>query len=553
VMVLVAVVAPAGVMAPAGAGGGPASAPLAPADGALFGAAVANGPKEAPYQPVSDLEAKLGRHLAIDRYDRPFGSIFPDGREQWDIAANRIPMVSWGPVATGEVNRGSWDSQIRLRARAVRNLGQPVMISWFADAADAHNSAVAVDATQYGTAWRRIHKIFSDEQVSNAVWVWCADAADFGGPTADTWYPGDDQVDWTCADGYNPRNPARPDSTAQSFEEIFRPFHDWGARHAKPMMVGHWGTVEDGPGVKAAWVNDARHALEGRLSGIDAVVYDSTVAPAPAPDQPGDDYRMDSSDESMAAFAAMGGDDWFKPQVETTLPDTIIDSGPERTVASHDATFTFSATGHANGFECHLDRAVWQACSSPDSLTGLPDGKHSFEVRAIGTGGRPDPTPARREWIVDTTGPEVIATTPKDKATNAPPGGEITATFSESVDPSTVVGDTFTLVAEATGKAVSAKVTYDPASRKARLRPEKGLLPLVTYKATVTAGVKDLVGNPMLKDYEWSFQTNAQMTAPEPPSSPAPAPGGPQPGPQPPSPPERPRPWPPPKPGRPEP
>jgi len=546
-VILVAAVAPAAGPAPAGAGGGPGAAALTPADGALFGAAVANGPKDNPYQPVTDLEAKLGRRLAIDRYDRPFGTVFPDGREQWDVTAGRIPMISWGPVVTGEVNRGSWDTQIRLRARAVRAFGQPVMIDWFADAANANNSAVSADASQYIAAWKRIRRIFTEEQAGNAVWVWCAEAADFAGPTADAWYPGDDQVDWTCADGYNPRSPNQPDRTAQSFEEIFRPFHDWGSHHDKPMMVGRWGTVEDGPGVKPAWVDAARHALEGHLSGIDAVVYDSTLAPAASPDQPGDDRRMDSSDESMAAFAAMAGDDWFKPEVETTLPDTIIDSGPDKTVPSHDATFAFSATGHASGFECHLDRSPWQPCAAPDSLTGLPDGKHAFEVRAIGTSGRPDPTPARREWIVDTTGPEVIATTPKDKATNAPPGTEITATFSEAVDPSTVAGETFVLVTEATGKAVAAKVTYDPAARKARLRPDKGLLPFVTYKATVTASVKDLVGNPMLKDFEWSFQTNAQMTAPEPPGSPAPQP---QPGPQPP---DRPKPWPPPKPGRPDP
>ena len=546
-MLLVAVVAPGTSTAPAGAGGGPGAAPLAPADGALFGAAVANGSKDAPYQPVTDLEAKLGRRLAIDRYDRPFGTVFPDGREQWDVAAGRIPLISWGAVATPEVNRGSWDTQIRLRARAVRNLGQPVMINWFADPANEHNSAVSVDASQYVAAWRRLRKIFAEEQASNAVWVWCADAADFAAPTADAWYPGDDQVDWTCADGYNPRTPSRPDSVTASFEEIFSAFHEWGSHHDKPMMVGRWGTVEDGPGVKPGWVEAARRALEGKLSGIDAVVYDSTQEAAASPDQPGDDRRMDSSDESMAAFTAMAGDDWFRPPVETTLPDTIIDSGPDKTVPSHDATFAFSSTGHATGFECHLDRAQWQACSSPAALTGLPDGRHTFEVRAIGVSGRPDPTPARRDWIVDTTGPEVIATNPKDKATNIPPGTEITASFSEAVDPATVAGETFTLVTEATGKAVAAKVTYDPAARKARLRPDKGLLPFVTYKATVTAGVKDMVGNPMLKDYEWSFQTNAQMTAPEPPSSP----GGPQPPGPAPEPPERPRPWPPPKPSRP--
>jgi hypothetical protein len=202
----------------AGAAGGPSSAPLAPADGALFGAAVAPGAKEAPYQPVVDLEGKLGRRLAVDRYDRPFGTAFPDGREQWDVDGGRIPMISWGAVATGEVNRGSWDTQIRLRARGIKNLGQLVLVSWFADPANPHNTPVAGDAGQYVAAWRRIRRIFAEEDARNAVWVWCADAADFAGPTADTWYPGDDSVDWTCADGYNPRNPARPDSIARSFE-----------------------------------------------------------------------------------------------------------------------------------------------------------------------------------------------------------------------------------------------------------------------------------------------------------------------------------------------
>jgi len=206
-------------------------------------------------------------------------------------------------------------------------------------------------------------------------------------------------------------------------------------------------------------------------------------------------------------------------------------------VPGHHATFAFSASGHSTGFECHVDRAAWQACASPLSLTGLPDGRHSFEVRAIGAAGRPGPTPARREWIIDTTGPEVIATSPKDKATSASPGAELTATFSEALDPSSVSADTFTLVAAATGDVVTGKVSYDPATRKARLRPDRALLPLAAYRATISAGVKDLVGNPMPKDHEWSFQTTADTTPPGPPPAPQP---GPAPGPTPPSPPSGP-------------
>jgi hypothetical protein len=527
--------------APAGAAGGPAEAALTPSDGALFGVAVAPGQKDAPYQPLSDLEAKLGRKVAIDRYDRAFGTTFPDGREQWDVAAGRIPMVSWGPVATGEVNRGSWDTQIRLRARGVKSLGQPILIDWFADAANPRNTAVVGDASQYVAAFRRIRRLFTEEDARNAVWVWCADGADYANGTADAWYPGDDNVDWICADAYNPRNPARPDSTAASFEELFTPFHSWGAHHDKPMMIGRYGTGEDNPGDKPAWVNAARHALETNLSGIDAVVYDSTQLPAPTAGAPGDDWRMDTSDDSMAAFKAMGADPWFNPAVETTLPDTVLESGPQKVIAAHEATFGFSAAGaKATGFECHVDRAKWQPCTSPHTVTGLPDGKHSFEVRALGTGGRPDPTPAHKDWTVDTTGPEVTATSPKDGATDASPAAEITATFSEALDPSSVVGDTFKLIVQATGEVVSATVTYDPATRKAKLRPEKALLPMAAYRATITA-VKDLVGNPMAKDHEWSFQTTVDTTPPQP-SKPEPAPEPPAPKPAPPSPPGQPKP-----------
>jgi hypothetical protein len=82
---------------------------------------------------------------------------------------------------------------------------------------------------------------------------------------------------------------------------------------------------------------------------------------------------------------------------------------------------------------------------------------------------------------------------------------------------------------------VTGKVTYDPATRKAKLRPEQPLLPLVAYRATIS-GAKDLVGNPMAKEYEWSFQTKADATTPSPPSRPEPAPE-PPPGPKPPAPP----------------
>ena len=73
------------------AGAAPA-APARPGSGAA-GAAVKTGSSESAQKTgVADLEAKLGRKLAIDHYYRPWTTPFPTTREQWDFANGRIPL-----------------------------------------------------------------------------------------------------------------------------------------------------------------------------------------------------------------------------------------------------------------------------------------------------------------------------------------------------------------------------------------------------------------------------------------------------------------------------
>ena len=46
------------------------------------------------------------------------------------------------------------------------------------------------------------------------------------------------------------------------------------------------------------------------------------------------------------------------------------------------------------------------ACSSPKDITGLSDGSHTFQVRAVDAVGNRDPTPAIFTWTVDATAPD---------------------------------------------------------------------------------------------------------------------------------------------------
>lgn len=498
---------------PAGAAGR-AGGPLAPNEGVLFGAHVQAPPGADPFQVVADLEAKLGRRLAIEHSYRPWDTPFPDGREQRNVAEGRIPLISWGKTSTNEINAGQHDDLIRGRARGVRALGQPVLLRWFWEMGGNRNTAHAGSPNEYVAAWRRLRRLFADEGATNAAWVWCPDASDFATGRAQEFYPGDEEVDWTCADGYNFRHPARRSTTPRSFEDTFAAFYGWASERPRPIMVGEYGVVEDGPGDKAAWVAAAREALKTRFPAIAAVVYFHATRER---DGFTYDWRMDSSDSSLQAFSAMGADPWFNPEVVRTLPDTTIDGGPEGVVASQEAAFSFSATEPGTGFECRLDAGGFEPCASPHLYGGLGQGPHSFEVRALGRDGRPDPTQARREWTVDTLGPEVVSIVPADGAAGVERGVRISAAFSEAMDASTLTASTFTLVVDGTNTAVAARVTYDASIRTAVLTPDMELLPLTTFRASLAGGtVADRAGNRMPAERTWRFTTAAPLPVPSP-------------------------------------
>ena len=95
---------------------------------------------------------------------------------------------------------------------------------------------------------------------------------------------------------------------------------------------------------------------------------------------------------------------------DSTAPNTSIGSNLPALSNSANASFSFSGTDAGGSgvasFECRRDGAAFAACTSPQAYSGLADGSHTFEVRAIDTAGnvdadsgelRPGPsTPPRR-------------------------------------------------------------------------------------------------------------------------------------------------------------
>lgn len=101
--------------------------------------------------------------------------------------------------------------------------------------------------------------------------------------------------------------------------------------------------------------------------------------------------------------------------------------------------------------------------------------------------------------------PTVTLTSPVDSATNAAVGADITATFSEAMQASTINTNTFTM-----DNGVTGTVSYDANSTTATFTPTSNLNYDTTYTATITTGAEDLAGNGLQANHSWSFTTQSE-------------------------------------------
>jgi|SRR5215211_1019756 len=124
-------------------------------------------------------------------------------------------------------------------------------------------------------------------------------------------------------------------------------------------------------------------------------------------------------------------------------PGVVVtfESGPQDPTPTNDSTptFTFSAPDPLATFECTLDGAAPEPCSSPHTTAPLADGLHRLDVRArdaVGTLG----DFATRTFTLDTTAPEtVLVASPPPETTDRRPSVEFVsdepiATFECSLD-----------------------------------------------------------------------------------------------------------------------
>ena len=99
--------------------------------------------------------------------------------------------------------------------------------------------------------------------------------------------------------------------------------------------------------------------------------------------------------------------------------------------------------------------------------------------------------------------PSVVANDPQNGAIDVAVNKKINATFSKSMDNTTINTTTFILKHGTT--AVFGTVTYSGVN--ATFSPTSNLLPNTQYTATILVGTKDVSGNSIANNYIWSFTT----------------------------------------------
>ncbi|MFL6039566.1 MAG: Ig-like domain-containing protein [Gaiellaceae bacterium] len=175
--------------------------------------------------------------------------------------------------------------------------------------------------------------------------------------------------------------------------------------------------------------------VTGSQCHVDAAAFASCASPAPygpLADGPHTFYVKATADLA----GNVGTTTSYSWTIDTVPPNTSITSQPSALSNTSSPSFSFSSTQSGSTFECDLGGG-FSPCASPKTYSGVADGSHTFQVRAIDPAGNVDGSPASYVWTIDATPPDTTI----GPGTPSSPTTATSALFSFT---STEAGSTFT-------------------------------------------------------------------------------------------------------------
>ncbi|GIE33907.1 hypothetical protein Ait01nite_069520 [Actinoplanes italicus] len=274
---------------PAGSGrGGAVEAP----DGAvMLGSYLALGGRTLR-QSLALRRGQLGREQRIVHRFYPWDGYVPTSEP--DIADDSVLMVSWHGAPWAGILDGGSDANIRSVARKLKGMRRRILLRWgwemngdWFEWSGARNGS---DADDYVKVWRRLHRVFAAQDVTNVSWVW---SPNWNSSPEESWnrvqryYPGDDYVDWVGISGYNFYD--------ESPSTLFDPVTSlYGSR--KPIILSETAAVRD----RTRYIKRLRSWVEDTPQVGAVVWFDTDI-------QEGTDhnFRFDTDSASLSAYRTM--------------------------------------------------------------------------------------------------------------------------------------------------------------------------------------------------------------------------------------------------------
>jgi hypothetical protein len=265
-----------------------------------------------------------------------------------------VPVIAWDPMdhrgapidqpeyALATIVRGDHDALIESWARGLAAFGSPVVLNFAHEMnGNWYPWGVGVNGNQPGefiAAWRHVHDIFTRAGAANVRWLWTPNEMYEDVPaTLEAVYPGDDYVDWYGMNGFNWGEAIRwkncdCQSAWRTFTEVFdKTYLRLIELGDKPIMIGEVGSAESG-GSKADWITDALMVqIPEHYPRIRAIAWFNSIATGLDTVEPGVveptttsvDWRVDSSEASLEAFAEAVSTPYYQGSLRTILDESV--------------------------------------------------------------------------------------------------------------------------------------------------------------------------------------------------------------------------------------
>jgi mannan endo-1,4-beta-mannosidase len=182
------------------------SAPAAPAVAPGLRLGVFEPGEASSYQPVQRFADAVGRRpdivLTYSAWLQPFNTGF--ARMLSGHGAEPLIQIEPDNASLASITAGASDAYLRSYATAVREFGQPVILSF---APEANGSWYPWGWTRsapaaWRAAWRHVVTVFRHQRASNVTWLWTVNIGYPGSGPLRAYWPGADYVNLAGIDGY---------------------------------------------------------------------------------------------------------------------------------------------------------------------------------------------------------------------------------------------------------------------------------------------------------------------------------------------------------------